>query len=211
MFRQVLLISVLLFLGEMVISCDCIVKRPESEIVSYSISQLSDTDTDTNTDSLSRRMLMHRIDNKELKRQLFRYDSTYRDSDAATEGLAISCQIHDDSIVYWIAYAININHISNLILCEPIAGKSVYLDIWNLYKDFSLPSKQSVEILKYANNKEYEQYKQIVAADSHFDNGLQTGSYEGRYVLSEFVSWHLIFDNNQQLLRIDTIGSSKTE
>ena len=79
MYRQVLLISVLLFLGEMVISCDCMVKRPESEIVSYSIGQLSDTDTDTNTDSLSRRMLMHRIDNKELKKQLFRYDSTYRD------------------------------------------------------------------------------------------------------------------------------------
>lgn len=199
MYRHLLLFSMLLLLGSVATSCSSGSDKPENTIVYYSIYHTSDTD------SVFRKVMLHEIKNQELKRQIARFDSSYRYDPSATEGIGISCEIYNDSIIYWVGYAINIGNISGLILCEPVAGKPVYLNMWDLYKDIQLPQEKAVEGLKDANSKEYKYQIKILQKGPQIANGEVYREF--LEVTSDFVSWRLVFDRDQHLLRIDTMGT----
>ena len=163
-------------------------------------------DYDTGSlDTIYKEVITHKILNPELKRLLIEYNDTYKDDPRVKGlGLYIHCYIHTDSILYIIGYSFGINHIlGGLIICEPIDGKDVFLIMKDLHPDFSLSSERSIEILKNSNPEEYLMHKEMQKSVSLFKGKILK---ERAIVIFDYPEWHVIFDRNNNLLRVEQGG-----
>ncbi|MDR2887009.1 MAG: hypothetical protein LBV26_03250 [Bacteroidales bacterium] len=151
-------------------------------------------------DTIYKEVIAHKIINPELKRLLTEYNTKYRnDPQVEGTGLCIYCHTYTDSICYDICYIAGINRISGLIVCEPVEGKDVSLIMIDLLNYFSLPTERSIEILKDSNPEEYlihkENQKGLQRIKDEFERKITL-------VISDFPAWHVVFDRNNNLLRV---------
>lgn len=170
---------------------------------------------------IDKSMFLHKIRNKELLEQVVKYNDKYKHYDQAQDkGLEIlfeGCCF--DSTTYFIGYSGNIRSETPIILCEPIDDKPVALVLAFLWNDFMLSERQSIELQKESNPKEYDihlydlTHPYITNMDTIFMGDTVPPIimhvdtlYNETMIMSHFVKWHLVFDKDGHLLRVDTAG-----
>lgn len=149
---------------------------------------------------IDEKVVMHKIVNPELKHLIIEYNDKYKNDTIVRDlGLSISCKIFSDSIRYTIGYAHGFSSFPGVILCEPVDNKDVYLMIWDVLHDVSLPLNRGIELLKDANPKSYRSNKEL-QKDTKWSNG----SFEEmtEITFSDFPCWEVVFDKDNHLLRV---------
>lgn len=162
-------------------------------------------DAKDNDAYLARNMLEYTILNESLKNELIQYDNRFKDfEEAQNKGLTITLsEVFRDSIKYTITYSTGLNSGNPVILCEPIDGKPVILELAPLYGEFELPVKKAIELVKYSNPEEYEMHKSYIDNFEIVDGDTMRPRIT---VLSDFVNLILVYDRDYNLIRRDTIG-----
>ncbi len=151
--------------------------------------------------TISKKYLLHTITNQTLKQYIEKFDSTFSDY-PQVQGKGIGLMyttLANDSISYTIGYANVIESEIPVILCEPIHGKPVYLDILPLAGDFSLAQRRAMEVRKEADTEAY----QSLMADINNRPDSILASY--RIIIPHFAGLDLVFDKNGHLVRVDTL------
>ena len=154
---------------------------------------------------------LHTIVNKELKDQLIRFNEQFKDHPAAQgRGLEIDCNyIYADSIIYSISYAAGINSSYPRLLCEPIDGKPVSLSFGCLFDEFRLDERKSIELLKDFTSNEYQIHKANMEEEGEvvvIDGDTVVLGPPELMIMFDFVGIRLVFDKENHLLRVDTLG-----
>lgn len=147
---------------------------------------------------------LHQIVDSVLLKQIERFDSTYGEyPQAYGRGICISYTQYSDSIHFGIRYAAGINSNFPLLLCEPVNGKPVYIDIYDLYDFVNLPEQQAVELKREFCPSEYEMHIEAMSDSITIDGEIYVGCVE---VMNDFVSWKVKLDKNKNLICVDTLG-----
>ena len=147
------------------------------------------------TDTIQKEIITHKIMNDELKNFILEYDkkhSQYVDN-GSSKGINITCDVHNNSIKYYVGYMDDIWNHTGVIVCEPINNKEIYIDMSNLRKQIVLPKKRSIELLKNSNLKQYEYHKYLLQKE--IENNRETDDYEYDIIMTgDFVHWEIVFD-----------------
>ena len=164
-----------------------------------------DQSTKDNDAYIARNLLEHTIINENLKDELIRFNDRFKDYESAKgRGLSISIsQIFPDSIVYDIGYSAGLNYEIPVLMCEPIDGKPVILELSFLWDEFKLPKRKAIELKKHASLKEYQMHKECI---DHFEIVDGDTARTDITVLFDFVRLSLVYDRDHNLIRRDTIG-----
>ena len=148
-------------------------------------------------DTIPKEIITHRIVNKKLRNFISKYDEIYNLYAQRTRynsrGISVSCTIHSDSIVYDVVYVSNIGigdyGIYGIILCEPINGKEVTMNVHDLHNQITLPRERSVELLKNSNPREYAYYENLKKKYGDLSNHLY-------YTTNSFPFGIIVFDKH---------------
>ena len=161
-------------------------------IASKLMAQHSYEKWDTSSEELIyKEIATHKIVNEELINLIVEYDDMYApfifDS---TRGITVFCRISKKTITYSVCYTVGIGGRSPILLCEPINGREVHINLLELYKQIQLPYMCSVELLKKSHPKQYENFK-IRQKEAE-----KEGATAMTDVTSSFVWWEIIFDKH---------------
>jgi len=147
------------------------------------------------SDTISKGIITHKIVDRKLINFISEFDKKYLLYSQRTRynnrGISLFCTIHSDSIVYYVSYMFDIGEGNyGIIVCEPINGKEVTMNVFNLHNHITLPRERSVELLKRSNPSEYRWHKQ---KQREYAN---TGSNYIYYSHSSFPFWIITFDKH---------------
>ena len=147
---------------------------------------------DTGADELIyKEIATHEIVDEELINLIVEYDKMYsRFVSDSTIGITVFCKVSDKTITYSVGYTAGIGGKFALLLCEPINGREVHINLGELNKQIQLPFMRSVELLKNSHPKQYEEYK-LMQKEAEKEGSTYTIS-----VISHFVTWDIIFDKH---------------
>ena len=159
-------------------------------IASKSMAQQSYEKWDTGSDELIyKEVATHKITDKELINLIVEYDKMYsRFISDSIRGITIFCRVSKKTITYSVGYTAGIGGKFPMLLCEPINGREVSINLLDLYKQMQFPFMRSVELFQNSHPKQYEYYKLMQK---------ETEKEGGTYVITptnDFVQWEIVFD-----------------
>lgn len=148
---------------------------------------------DTGSDTLiCKEIATHRIVDPKLIDLIVEYDRMYAPFVDDSLGIILYCSVNTKTITYSIGYSVGIASKGPILLCEPINGREVYIDFFDLYRQVELPHPRAVELLKHSNPRQYRDFvEKQKECDDYGDNALVMMS-----VTSSFVTWKIVFNKD---------------
>jgi hypothetical protein len=151
-------------------------------------------------EGMNKSLLLHEIKNETLKEYIARYDNTYNEGE---KGIEIWCSASDGTTEYTIAYPTPSTMPSApMIRCESINGREIIMIFRDFENDIELAADKTLELNKDAlPDKDYKEFKKTVTSNKN-------AKYkEHMTVINDKISLTLTFDKDQNLIRVDTLGS----
>jgi len=148
---------------------------------------------------INKSLLLHEIRNEILKEHIARYDSIYNEGE---RGIMIWSRILNDTIEYSIGYhSPSMMPFAPMIKCEPINGREITMVFPDFENDVALTADKALELNRCAlSDRDYREFKKIILRNK------KSEYKEIVTVINDKVSITLLFDRNQNLIRVDTLG-----
>lgn len=149
---------------------------------------------------IDKSLLLHEIKNETLKEYIAQYDSVYNEGE---KGIMVVCRILSNGMRKYAVFYPSPSSIPSppMIQCESINGRTIVMTFPDFIDDIELAEDKALEFSRDAlSENAYKELKRVVNSNKNAE------CTEEIVTVNDKISINLIFDKDQNLIQVDTLG-----